>query len=129
MHSDDLAATFQCPVRARLKKEGVTVVTGDLVELDEVQPPSTSTERGTGVIAARLPRRNLLTRPYLANLDQVFIVQAMHQPEWNALLCDRYLVHLQLELESVQLFVCLNKCDLATEEEISALRNIDEPLG
>lgn len=129
VYSNDLSATLQCPVRARLKKEGVSVVTGDLVELDEVELPASSAERGTGVIAARLPRRNLLTRPYLANLDQVFIVQAMHQPEWNALLCDRYLVHLQLELESVQLFVCVNKCDLASEEEISALRNIYEPLG
>lgn len=129
VHSDELSATFQCPVRARLKKEGVSVVTGDLVELDEVEPPSSAQERGTGVIAARLPRRNLLTRPYLANLDQVFIVQAMHQPEWNPLLCDRYLVHLQLELDSVPLFICVNKCDLATESEISALRNIYEPLG
>ncbi len=129
VHSDDLSATFQCPVRARLKKEGVSVVTGDLVELDEVEPPSAPAERGTGVIAARLPRRNLLTRPYLANLDQVFIVQAMHQPEWNALLCDRYLVHLQLELDAVKLFVCVNKVDLASDEEIAALRNIYEPLG
>lgn len=129
VHCDDLSVTFQCPVRARLKKEGVSVVTGDLVELDEVEIPAGPNERGAGVIAARHPRRNLLTRPYLANLDQVFIVQAMHQPEWNALLCDRYLVHLQLELESVKLFVCVNKCDLATEDEISTLRNIYEPLG
>ena len=129
VHSDALSATFQCPVRARLKKEGIQVVTGDLVELDEVEPPATPQERGAGVIAARLPRRNLLTRPYLANLDQVFIVQAMHQPEWNPLLCDRYLVHLQLELEGVPLFICLNKCDLASQSDISALRNIYEPLG
>lgn len=129
VHSDDLAATFQCPVRARLKKEGIQVVTGDLVELDEVETPATPQERGSGVIAARLPRRNLLTRPYLANLDQVFIVQAIHQPEFNPLLCDRYLVHLQLELDGVPLFICLNKADLASESEISALRNIYEPLG
>jgi ribosome biogenesis GTPase / thiamine phosphate phosphatase len=125
--SDELNASLQCPLRARLKKEGVSVFTGDLVELDEVEF-SDSSERGSAVIAARLERRNLLTKPYIANVDQVFILQAIHQPEWNSLLCDRYLVHLQLELPAVRPFVCVNKCDLATDEEISALRNIYESI-
>jgi ribosome biogenesis GTPase len=110
-----------------LKKEGVSVFTGDKVELEEVD--LMDPERGSAVIAARLDRQNLLTRPYIANVDQVFIVQAIHQPEWNGLLCDRYLVHLQLELPAVRPFICVNKCDLATDEEIAALRNIYESLG
>lgn len=129
MHSDELNAIFQCPVRARLKKEGVAIFAGDLVDLDEVEPALSETERGTAVISARLPRKNLLTRPFIANLDQVFIVQAIHQPEWNSLLCDRYLVQLQLELEHFRSFICLNKCDLAEKDEMTALRNIYEPLG
>ncbi|MBX9567963.1 MAG: ribosome small subunit-dependent GTPase A [Candidatus Obscuribacterales bacterium] len=129
VHSDELNAIFQCPVRARLKKEGVSIFAGDLVDLDEVEPALSDTERGTAVISARHQRKNLLTRPFIANLDQVFIVQAIHQPEWNALLCDRYLVQLQLELEHFRSFICLNKCDLAEKDEMTALRNIYEPLG
>lgn len=120
---------FQCPLRARLKKEGISIFTGDLVELDEVEPGLSPSERGTAVITARRERKNLLTRPFIANLDQVFIVQSMHQPEWNPLLCDRYIVTLQLELDHFRCFICLNKCDLAQNEELSALRNIYEPLG
>jgi ribosome biogenesis GTPase len=128
VHADELDAILQCPVRARLKKEGVSIYTGDRVELDEVDL-SEPKERGSAVISARLDRENLLTRPYIANVDQVFIVQAIHQPEWNGLLCDRYMVHLQLELPTVRPFICVNKCDLATDEEISALRNIYESAG
>lgn len=127
VYSEELKASLQCPLRARLKKEGVTVYTGDRVELDEVELNYVS-ERGSAVIAARLDRRNLLTKPYIANVDQVLILQAIHQPEWNGLLCDRYLVHLQLELPAVRPFICINKCDLATDEEISALRSIYESI-
>lgn len=129
VHADELNAILQCPLRARLKKEGVSIFTGDRVELDEVDPAPTASDRGTAVISARCDRKNLLTRPYIANLDQVFIVQSMHQPEWNALLCDRYIVTLHLELEHFKCFICLNKCDLADENELNALRNIYEPLG
>ncbi|HEY9793244.1 MAG TPA: ribosome small subunit-dependent GTPase A [Candidatus Obscuribacterales bacterium] len=128
VHSDELDAVLQCPVRARLKKEGTSIFAGDRVDLDEVELTDNK-ERGSAVIAARLDRQNLLTRPYIANVDQVIIVQAIHQPEFNSLLCDRYLVHLQLELPAVRTFVCVNKCDLATDEEISALRNIYESAG
>lgn len=131
---DGASVILQAPVRARLKKEGVVIYTGDLVALDEVEITQNSQKsapvgRGTGVIAARLDRRNLLPRPPIANVDQVIIVQSIKQPEWNALLADRYLVHLQLELPSVDQCLCINKCDLATNEDRAALRNIYEPLG
>jgi ribosome biogenesis GTPase len=128
VYCSDLGKTLTCPLRARLKKEGVSLVTGDEVELDEVET-SVGGERGTAVISGRLERRNLLTRPFLANINQVFIVQSIHQPEFSGLLMDRYLVHLQLELPAVRHFVCINKCDLALPEAITALRNIYEPLG
>lgn len=129
MHSDQLNAVFQCPLRSRLKKEGISIFTGDAVELDEVEPGLSENERGTAVITARHDRKNLLTRPFIANLDQVFIVQSIRQPEWNPLLCDRYIVTLQLELDHFSCFICLNKVDLAEKEELQALRNIYEPLG
>lgn len=129
VHSEELNAVLQCSLRSRLKKEGVSVFTGDLVDLDEVEPALSASDRGTAVITARQERKNLLTRPFIANLDQVFIVQSMHQPEWNPLLCDRYIVALELELDSFRCFICLNKCDLALSDELSALRNIYEPLG
>lgn len=124
VYQNDQQVVLQCAARGRLKKERVSIVAGDRVELDEID-----TAKGVAVISARLARENILSRPPLANVDQVVIVLAIHQPEWNPLLCDRYLVHFQLELPNTLPGLCFNKCDLATTEEIEALRSIYEPLG
>jgi ribosome biogenesis GTPase len=124
VHSDALGVTLQCAARGRLKKERISILTGDRVKLDEVDLTT-----GSAVIAGRLERENLLTRPPIANVDQVIIVQSVHQPEWNPLLCDRYLVHYQLELGSGLPILCVNKCDLADSEDLVALQKIYEPLG
>jgi ribosome biogenesis GTPase len=121
---NELGTDFQCAARGRLKKENVSIFTGDRVELDEV-----NLELSTAVISARLERENLLSRPPLANVDQIIIVQAIHQPEWNSLWCDRHLVHFQLEVPGADFVLCFNKCDLADEDEVAALRSIYEPLG
>jgi len=113
-----------CQARGRIKKERKSIVTGDRVELEE-----TDLNRRSAVIVARLERLNLLSRPRIANVDQVVIVQSPHQPEWNALLCDRYLVHSQLELPSAPPLLCINKRDLAQPGEIELLQKIYEPLG
>lgn len=124
VHSDELGATLQCAFRGRLKKERVSILTGDRVELDEVD-----VARGSAVITVRLERKNQLSRPPIANVDQVIIVQSLIQPEWNPLLCDRYLVHYQLELGLQSPALCVNKCDIADRQDISTLQNIYEPLG
>ncbi len=124
VYEPDLDTVFQCAARGRLKKERVSIFTGDRVELDELNP-----EQNTAIITTMLERENLLSRPPLANVDQVIIVQAVHQPEWNPLLTDRYIVHFQLELSPVLPVLCFNKCDLAEESELEALRSIYEPLG
>ncbi len=120
----DLAVDLQCSIRGRLKKEGISILTGDKIELDEIDE-----ESRTAVISARLVRENYLSRPPLANVDQVIIVQAIHQPEWNSLWCDRYLVHFQIEAPSVPVILCLNKSDLAQVDETEAVKNIYEALG
>lgn len=124
VYEPDQDAVFQCQARGRLKKERVSIVTGDRVELDEVD-----TAAKTAVITTQLERENLLSRPPLANIDQVIIVQAVHQPEFSPLLCDRYLVYFQLELSPMRPLLCFNKSDLAEESEANALRSIYEPLG
>lgn len=122
-HTDSGRVLF-CQARGRLKKERVAIVTGDSVEVDEVDEGA-----GTAVITAQLPRRNLLERPTLANVDQVVIVQAVKQPDFSPLWCDRYLVHFQLELPVSKPVLCFNKCDLVDDFDLETLRSIYEPLG
>ncbi|MDZ4834542.1 MAG: ribosome small subunit-dependent GTPase A [Candidatus Melainabacteria bacterium] len=117
-------ASLFCQARKRLKKEHVSILTGDRVELVDVD-----FDKGTATITGCCDRWSLLTRPPLANVDQVVIVQAVRQPEWNQLWCDRYIVHFQLELPDAKPVLCFNKCDLIDEEQSSTLRGIYEPLG
>jgi len=113
-----------CQARGRLKKERVAIVTGDRVELDELD----LTEK-CAVITAQLKRRSLIARPTLANVDQVVIVQAVKQPQWNPLWTDRYIVHFQLTLPTSRPILCFNKADLGAKNDLDHLRSIYEPLG
>ncbi|MFA6208931.1 MAG: ribosome small subunit-dependent GTPase A [Candidatus Obscuribacterales bacterium] len=113
-----------CQARGRLKKERVAIVTGDRVELDELD----LTEK-SAIITTILERRSLIARPSLANVDQVVIVQAVKQPQWNPLWTDRYIVHFQLTLPVSKPILCFNKADLGAKNDLDHLRSIYEPLG
>lgn len=113
-----------CQARGRLKKERVAIVTGDRVELDELD----LTEK-SAIITTILERRSLIARPTLANVDQVVIVQAVKQPQWNPLWTDRYIVHFQLTLPTSRPILCFNKADLGAKNDLDHLRSIYEPLG
>ena len=124
VYQSELDQEFMCTARGRLKKERVTILAGDRVELEDINP-----ESGKAHISICLERKNVLSRPPLANVDQVIIMQAIHQPEWHPLWCDRYLVHFQLELPDASFVLCFNKCDLANKEDIDILRQTYESLG
>jgi ribosome biogenesis GTPase len=64
-----------CRAKGNLKRDEEKVLIGDDVEitLDD-------SAEGAVVISAVLPRRNLLIRPPLANLDYLFIVMATRKP-------------------------------------------------
>ena len=72
VHSDEVGATLQCSARGRIKKERKSIVTGDKVELDEVDAAT-----NTAVIATRKLRHNLLSRPLIANVDQAVFTQEL----------------------------------------------------
>jgi len=113
-----------CQARGRLKKQKVAILTGDRVELDEVN----LSER-TAVIVQQQERKTFIDRPPLANIDQVVIVQAVRQPDFDPLWMDRYLVHFQLSVPFTRPIICLNKCDLEDDYGLLRLRSIYEPLG
>ena len=119
---DDVSLT--CQARGRIKKERNSILVGDRVELAELD-----LNRKEAVIMRCLERSSHCYRPNIANVDQVVIVQAIAQPEWNQLWCDRYIVHFQLEMPDAMPILCINKCDLVSAEEALSLRNIYEELG
>lgn len=99
---------LSCRLRGRIKRNKGAVVTGDYVEYQML-------EDGTGVIESCLPRRTLLKRPAVANIDQVLITFAARQPNLNQLLLNRFLV--LAEWSGIpEIVICINKCDLLEEK-------------
>ena len=99
---------MSCRLRGRIKRNKGAVVTGDYVEYQML-------EDGTGVIERCLPRRTLLKRPAVANIDQVLITFAARQPDLNQLLLNRFLV--LAEWSGIpEIVICINKCDLLEEK-------------
>lgn len=99
---------LSCRLRGRIKRNKGAVVTGDYVEYQML-------EDGTGVIESCLPRRTLLKRPAVANIDQVLITFAARQPDLNRLLLNRFLV--LAEWSGIpEIVICINKCDLLEEK-------------
>ena len=99
---------MSCRLRGRIKRNKGAVVTGDYVEYQML-------EDGTGVIESCLPRRTLLKRPAVANIDQVLITFAARQPDLNQLLLNRFLV--LAEWSGIpEIVICINKCDLLEEK-------------
>ena len=105
---------LSCRLRGRIKRNKGAVVTGDYVEYQML-------EDGTGVIERCLPRRTLLKRPAVANIDQVLITFAARQPDLNQLLLNRFLV--LAEWSGIpEIGICINKCDLL-EEKVDFLQD------
>lgn len=99
---------LSCRLRGRIKRNKGAVVTGDYVEYQML-------EDGTGIIESCLPRRTLLKRPAVANIDQVLITFAARQPDLNQLLLNRFLV--LAEWSGIpEIVICINKCDLLEEK-------------
>ena len=92
----------ECKVRGRLKQNRYTLLVGDRVHYSE-----------DGFIESILPRINSMVRPAVANIDQVILVVAAHEPDINELLFNKLLV--MIEHADIPVVICLNKCDLAGE--------------
>jgi len=98
---------FECKVREVLKKTKTSVLVGDMVKLEEVNQDSMQ-----AAIIEVLPRKNVITRPAIANIDKVIVVAALKEPEFDYIQLNRYLAF--AKLHNVEAIICVNKDDLAS---------------
>ena len=101
-----------CDIRGSLKKNG-RVLVGDIAKLEKDE----SSDKY--IITNILKRKNVLIRPTLANLDQLFIVIAK-KPEPDFLLVDKLIVY--CEKNKIIPFLVINKKDLFSDEEIENIK-------
>jgi len=109
-----------CTVRGRFKKERFSLLVGDHVEY-------TATGEEKGVIEQILPRRTMLQRPMVANVDQVVVTFAAVNPDMNIALVDKFLV--VAESSGLDVVICINKMDLADSQEMAAVEALYRNIG
>ena len=95
--------TYKCTARGILKRDDKLYV-GDHVILQE--------ERGTYYVHELLPRKNLLIRPYVSNVDCLAVVIAP-VPECDWIMVDKML--LAGEVHGIRVVLICNKSDLGEE--------------
>ncbi|MBD2480746.1 small ribosomal subunit biogenesis GTPase RsgA [Planktothrix sp. FACHB-1365] len=100
-----------CTRRSLLKKMGQQVMVGDQVVVEE---PDWLGKRGA--ITQVFPRRTELSRPPIANANQILLVFAIAEPELEATALSRFLV--KAESTGLEVCLCLNKCDLVSSEQL-----------
>ena len=106
-----------CRARGRFRKEGVTPLVGDRVEVRELG-------NGEGFVEAILPRKNDFTRPAVANIDQLVVIASGAIPKTDPFLIDR--VAAIAALKGCGVVVVLNKCDLDSADDLYGIYQIQE---
>lgn len=114
-----------CLLRGRFRsgRDGFQIVAGDRVELSLHDK-----QGGAPAIEAVLPRRSWLSRlssgrgaeerVVVANVDTLFLVESLREPDVNRMFVDRVLV--SAERGGVAVRVCLNKIDLASPDNAAS---------
>jgi len=101
--------TYICTARGVFRNRLITPYVGDHVIID-------TNKRAIDSIK---PRKNMLRRPPVANIDQVIVTMAAAQPAFHAGLLDRFLV--QVAYEGIGAVICINKYDLHKGPDTSFL--------
>lgn len=114
---------YECKVREILKKQKEKILVGDFVELDEI-----NNIRKTAVIKSIHPRKNFLTRPSVANVEQVIIISSIKEPDLDFNQLNRYICF--AKYHKIKTKLCFNKNDLSEDDSIiEKIFEIYEPLG
>lgn len=103
------AEILQCRARGKFRKEGLSPLVGDLVEVRDLG-------NGEGFVESIEPRKNIFSRPSAANIDQLVIIASGAIPVTDPYLIDR--ISAIAALKDCEVLVCLNKCDLDRAEEL-----------
>ncbi len=113
------------------------IATGDFVEFVPIDYKDTANELPTGLITKIYERNTFLSRlapcktPYeqviASNIDNVLIFLSYEMPKYNKRLIDRILIACEVGL--VEPLICINKIDLAEDDDLIDNLSIYKKLG
>ncbi len=115
---DDQGVEYVCRARGMLKRGRETLMVGDYVLFEPGLADATHGDQD-GIIEKLLPRDNRLHRPPVSNVDQLAVIMSLKHPNCDWQLISRMLVI--AEKEEMAAFLCLNKTDLTSLDELDEL--------
>ena len=106
IYSIDVDGTiYKAPARGIFRKKNIKPVVGDIVDFD-IQ---------NNVISEIKERTSFLKRPPIANIDQMFIVLSLVEPEFSYLLAFKYLTY--ANMNAINGKIILTKIDKFKDQE------------
>jgi len=105
---------FLCKVRKSINFKDQLIYVGDEVVIDNIDLKSKR-----AVITSLKKRKNLLARPSVANISNIYITFSVEEPELNLSQVNRFLI--SAESMGVEVSLVLTKCDLISDKRRSFL--------
>ena len=105
---------FLCKVRKSINFKDQFIYVGDEVEIDNVDLKSKR-----ALITSLKKRTNLLIRPSVANISNIYIIFSVEEPELNLSQVNRFLI--AAESMGVEASLVLTKCDLISDQKRTLL--------
>lgn len=113
---------YEANARGKLRKEEITPVVGDKVELEIIDE-----EKNKAIIEEILPRTTYIKRPKMSNITQIILVVSSKNPKPDLLLLDKQLAY--AEYLKIKPVIILNKTDLDKNKQFQEIKTIYEKIG
>ena len=110
---------IECKARGKFRHKDMKPMVGDNVII--------TVDNNKGVIEDICERTSELIRPTVSNVTQAFVVFAIKNPDINFDLLNRFLI--SCEYNNIKSIVCLNKEDLASEQEKEEVKKKINDIG
>ena len=102
---------YTCKPRGKFRNDKIIPLVGDNVVIDP----------DNKYILEIKPRKNMLIRPSVANIDQALIATSVKEPDFSTNLLDKLLV--VITYNNIEPVICLTKLDLLNNQEKKEIDN------
>ena len=114
--NSEISNKFLCKVRKSINFKDQLIYVGDKVVIENIDLKSKR-----ALITSLKKRKNLLVRPSVANISNIYVTFSVEEPELNLSQVNRFLI--SAESMGVEVSLVLTKCDLISDERRSLLLN------
>jgi len=101
---------FLCKVKKSINFKEQLIYVGDEVAIEKID-----FKRKRAVITSLKKRKNLLVRPSVSNISNIYVIFSVEEPALNLSLVNRFLI--SAESMGVEVSLVLTKCDLISDKK------------